>query len=263
MEGSGGGGKELVFERVRFAYDWGTPFALNDFTVGFSPGEVTALLGPNGSGKTTMMKLANRRLVPASGRVLSGGRPLAELTRREVGRSIGFVPQSERIAFDYSILDYVLMGRAPWLSPLAAPGRADAGIAAEAIEEVGLTSLIRRSVRTLSGGQVQLVLLARVLVQSTQVLLLDEASSALDLANKRRFLDIIRSLARRGKTILLSTHEPAVAEAVADRMVLMKGGLVQAAGPASEVFTEANLTSVYETPIRIFSVGERKVVLWT
>mgnify|MGYP000435528433 FL=1 len=115
----------------------------------------------------------------------------------------------------------------------------------------------------MSGGQVQLVLLARVLVQSTQVLLLDEASSALDLANKRRFLDIIRSLARRGKTILLSTHEPAVAEAVADRMVLMKGGLVQAAGPASEVFTEANLTSVYETPIRIFSVGERKVVLWT
>lgn len=253
----------LEFDRVRFLYDNGSPFELSGLTLFFRPGEITALLGPNGSGKTTLMKLANRRLVPESGQIRYGGKPFTELSRRAISRAIGFVPQSEGVAFDYSVLDYVLMGRAPWLSPLAAPGADDAAIAAAAIAEVGLSAMSRRSVRKLSGGQVQLVLLARVLVQSTQVLLLDEASSALDLANKRLFLEIIRSLAARGKTVILSTHEPAVAEAVADQIVLMKNGTVQAAGPSVTVFTEANLSAVYDTPIRIFPIEGRQVVLWT
>ena len=255
--------RTLEFDRVRFLYDNGSPFAITGLTLRFRPGEITALLGPNGSGKTTLMKLANRRLIPESGQVRYDGKPFSDLSRRAISRAVGFVPQSERIAFDYSVFDYVLMGRAPWLSPLAAPGAADAALAEEAIAEVGLTALRDRSVRKLSGGQVQLVLLARVLVQSTQVLLLDEASSALDLANKRLFLEIIRSLAARGKTVILSTHEPAVAEAVADQIVLLKNGTVQAAGPSETVFTEANLSAVYDTPIRIFPIEGRRVVLWT
>ena len=255
--------RTLEFDRVRFLYDNGSPFELSDLTLRFCPGEVTALLGPNGAGKTTLMKLANRRLAPDSGVIRYGGKPFPALSRRAISRAVGFVPQSETIAFDYSVLDYVMMGRAPWLSPLETPGAEDAAIAEAAIAEVGLSALSRRSVRKLSGGQVQLVLLARVLVQSTQALLLDEASSALDLANKRRFLEIIRSLAARGKTIILSTHEPAVAEAVADQVVLMKNGTVRAAGPTAAVFTETNLSEVYDTPIRIYPIDGRKVVLWT
>lgn len=261
----------LTFHDVAFRYgpegiaEHGNPasgFAVRSINCTFGRGEVTALLGPNGSGKTTLMKLANRRITPERGSITIHGVDFRDCSRRDIGQRIGFVPQSERITFDYSVLDYVLMGRAPWLSPLAAPGEADEAIAVAAIERVGLLPYLHRSVLQLSGGQVQLVLLARVLTQQTDVLLLDEASSALDLANKRRFLTILRELASEGKTILLSTHEPEVAEAVADRMVLMKNGTLFAAGSVVEVFTSERLSDVYETPIRIVSVEGRSVVLW-
>lgn len=254
---------ELRFENVSFLYESGAPFGLRDVSLSLRPGSVTALLGPNGSGKTTLMKLANRRLSPTSGRIYYAEKDLSESSRRDVARAVGFVPQAERIAFDYSVLDYVLMGRAPWLSPLAVPSAPDIAIAAQALADVGVETLARRSVRKISGGQLQLVLLARALTQSTQVLLLDEASSALDLANKRRFLTIIRTLAERGKTILLSTHEPAVAESIVDQVILIKNGVIQASGDIENVFTETNLSNIYETELKVIPLDGRKVVLWT
>lgn len=254
---------ELRFENVSFIYEPGAPFGLRDVTLNLRPGSVTALLGPNGSGKTTLMKLANRRLSPTSGRIIYAEKDLSECSRRDVARAVGFVPQAERIAFDYSVLDYVLMGRAPWLSPLSVPTAPDVEIAEKALADVGVEALAGRSVRKLSGGQLQLVLLARALTQSTQILLLDEASSALDLANKRRFLTIIRTLAERGKTILLSTHEPAVAESIADQVVLIKNGVIEASGSIDSVFTEPNLSRIYETELKVIPLDGRKVVLWT
>ncbi len=210
-----------------------------------------------------MLKIANGRLEPETGEVLYGDKPLRQFSRREIGQTISFVPQSERIAFEYTVLEYVCMGRTPWLGPLEQPSDRDLEISAEALRNVGMDGYIDHIVTRLSGGQQQLVLLARALTQETQVLLLDEASSQLDLANKRRFLDIIKRLASEGKSIILSTHEPDVAAAIAEKAVLMKNGHVAVAGPMSQVFTRDILRDVYETPIDLVEINGRKVVLWT
>ena len=253
----------LELKDVRFSYNGSGAFALSGVNIRLRPGQITAVLGPNGSGKTTMLKLANGRLTPDNGQVLLEELPLQKYSRREIGKRISFVPQAEKISFDYTVLEYVSMGRAPWLHPLDKPSEEDYKISRQAVRDVGMEKYIHTYVTRLSGGQAQLILLARALAQHTQILVLDEASSQLDLANKKRFLDILRKLAMDGKTILLSTHEPDVAAAVAQKAVLMENGHVAFAGPMQEVYTAENLERIYQTPIQLIEIEGRKVVLWT
>lgn len=256
---------EVRFELrgINFTYDTGEGFAVADVNLTLQPGQIAAVLGPNGSGKTTMLKLANGRLKPEAGEIRYEGRPLQSYSRREIGQRLGFVPQQEKISFDYTVQEYVSMGRTPWLNPLDVPAKEDLEITAEAVHEVGMDRYLNQKVTKLSGGQLQLVLLARALAQQTGVLLLDEASSQLDLGNKRRFLDILHRLAEQGKSILLTSHEPDFAIAAATKVILMKKGKVLVAGPMDKVLTKDNLETIYETPIELMEIGGRKVVLWT
>ncbi|HOW07806.1 MAG TPA: ABC transporter ATP-binding protein [Flexilinea sp.] len=257
--------KETVLELrdIQFSYGKSDSFSLSSVNIKMHSGQIVVVLGPNGSGKTTILKIANGRLQPDSGGVYLEGNPLKSFSKREIGQRIGFVPQAEKISFEYTNLEYVTMGRTPWLSPLEKPSEKDVEISRKAIREVGMEKFMDSSVTKLSGGQSQLILLARALAQETEILLLDEATSQLDLANKRHFLDIVRNLAATGKTIFLSTHEPDVAAALADKAVLMKSGQVLMAGPMESVFTKENLQRIYETPIEIMQLAGRKVVLWT
>jgi iron complex transport system ATP-binding protein len=226
-------------------------------------GAVVAVLGPNGVGKTTLLLLALGWLRPAAGRVLLDGRPLATFTPRGRGQTMALVPQSEHVPFEYTVLEYVLLGRAPHLPPLGAPGADDMVRAEGSLGRVGLPDFGRRKITTLSGGERELVLVARALAQEPRLLLLDEPTSHLDLANKRRVADVVRDLAASGVTVVLTTHEPDLAAVVASDLVLLRDGSVLAAGPAAQVFDGAGLSATYGIPVQVVEAGGRRVVVWS
>lgn len=252
----------LSFQDVRFVYPLAGKPVFQQLSLEIAPGTVTAILGPNGAGKTTLLHLALGWFKPQAGQVVLQGRPLAQYSRGELGRQMGLVPQNEHTAFEYSLLEYVLLGRAPYLKPLEMPGPADTRIALDALARVGLAGWEGRSIARVSGGERQLVLVARALAQQPRFLLLDEPTSHLDLANKARLVALLRELNAQGATILLTTHEPEVAAALATHIVLMRAGQVLRTGPRAEAFTAEWLSATYGVPVKVASVGERPVVLW-
>lgn len=252
----------LAFHNVRFGYGLNGNTIFQELTLGIMPGTVTAILGPNGAGKTTLLHLALGWLKPQGGQIVLRDRPLADYGRGELGRLIGLVPQSEHNPFEYSLLEYVLHGRAPYLKPLEMPGPEDVRIAQEALARVGLAGWEKRSIARLSGGERQLVLIARALTQEPRLLLLDEPTSHLDLGNKTRLLALLRELVAQGVTIALTTHEPEVAAGLATHLVLMRGGQVLEAGPLPDTFNSAHLSATYGVPVEVAQVNGRQVVLW-
>ncbi|MCX6028805.1 MAG: ABC transporter ATP-binding protein [Chloroflexi bacterium] len=252
----------LAFHDVRFGYGLNGKTVFQELTLEIEAGTVTAILGPNGAGKTTLLHLALGWLKPQAGQITLRDRPLASYGRGELGQLIGLVPQSEHNPFEYSLLEYILLGRAPYLKPLEMPGAEDARIARDALVRVGLAGWEGRSIARLSGGERQLVLIARALTQGPRLLLLDEPTSHLDLGNKARLLALLRDLAAQGVTILLTTHEPEVAAGLATHLVLMRGGQVLQAGPLLETFSSDRLSAAYGVPVEVAQVHGRQVVLW-
>ncbi len=226
-------------------------------------GTVTAILGPNGAGKTTLLHLALGWLRPENGRVLVDGRPLTSRSRRDLGMTIALVPQIERTPFALSVLDYVLLGRAPHLAPLAMPSTRDERIATEAIDEVGLADLRKRPLTTLSGGERQRAMLARAFAQDPRILLMDEPTAHLDVGHKAALAAVLRRRVANGLTVLLTTHEPDVAAALASRLVLMRGGQIRRMGPVPEVFNAIDLSATYGVPIRIGEIDGKQVAMWS
>jgi iron complex transport system ATP-binding protein len=252
----------LRFQDVHFVYPMAGRAVFQHLTLEIAPGTVTAILGPNGAGKTTLLHLALGWLRPQAGQVMLAGRGLMSYSRGELGRGIGLVPQSEHSGFEYSLLEYVLLGRAPYLKPLEIPGPEDVRIAVEAMARAGLAGWESRSMAKLSGGERQLVLIARALAQQPRILLLDEPTSHLDLANKSRLLGLLRDLVTLGVTILLTTHEPEVAAGLATHLVLMRSGQVLRTGPLAETFTSECLSATYGVPVEVERVRGREIVLW-
>lgn len=254
----------LSFQDVAFRYPPASRNGpvLRQLALEIDSGTITAILGPNGVGKTTLLHLALGWLKPESGQIVLAGRPLGSYARSELGRWMGLVPQSEHMPFDYSVLEYVLLGRAPYLRPLEMPGEQDCLVAKQAIERVGLGGLERRAITRLSGGERQLVLVARALAQQPRLLLLDEPTAHLDLSNKSRVLNLLQELATQGVTILITTHEPEVAAAIASHLVLMQRGYTYHVGPLDQVLTAELLSNTYGVPVRVAQVDGQRVVLW-
>ncbi len=251
----------LALQALSFAYAPGAPQVLSDVTIDIPAGSITAILGPNGSGKTTLLRLALGLLSPSSGAIHVAGRPQREWSRRELSRRVGLVPQDELVAFDLSVLEFVLMGRAPFLGLLEMPGEDDRDRARQALATVGIASLERRVVPELSGGERQLVTIARALVQESEILLSDEPTAHLDLANTRRVLDVMRALGRDGRTLVFTTHDPNLATAIADHVVLLRDGRVLAAAPTTEAITAERLGATYGVDVEIVDVRGRPLVI--
>lgn len=252
----------LSFRSVRFGYQRTRPI-LHDVSFALRPGRVTAILGANGAGKTTLLALALGWYQPWDGEIWLGDRPLRSYGRAERGRYLALVPQSEHTPFDYSVLEYVLLGRAPHLPPLAMPTAANYAAALAALNEVGIAALADHPVPQLSGGERQLMLLARAIAQAPRLLLLDEPTAHLDLHNKARLVQIMHSLRGRGVTMLMTSHEPDVVLAVADDVLLMEPGRPPQFGLLDEIFTAEALSRIYDLPIRLVTVDGRQHVLWT
>lgn len=253
----------LSFQGVTFGYQRHKTPVLRDVDFTLQPGRVTAILGPNGAGKTTLLYLALGWLTPWEGQIQLQGKPIRQYTRTERGRWLALVPQTEHTPFDYSVLEYILMGRAPYLPPLGIPTQADYQAAWETLDQVGIAGLADQPVPQLSGGERQLMLLARAVVQNPRLLLLDEPTAHLDLSNKARLVGLLGGLRERGTTLLMSSHEPEVVLALADDVLLVEPQGTTRFGLLDEVFTAETLSRIYGLPIRLVAVDGHKQVLWT
>lgn len=252
----------LVFDRVSFGYEPGAQKVLAEISFDLPAQQVTLLFGPNGCGKTTLLYLTLGWLQPEQGTIWAEGRPLSSLNRRQRGRFMALVPQTEHTPFDYTVLEYVLLGRAPHLPSLAEPGELDIEIALNALGRVGIEALAQQSMRALSGGERQLVLMARALTQQPRLLLLDEPTAHLDLQNTYRLVQVVRQLRRQGITVLMTSHDPQVVLALADQVVILRQGKVFRQGGLDEVFTSEVLQAVYAIPLQIRTVEGRQTIQW-
>ena len=230
---------------VSFAYTAGIP-VLQQVSLGVERGQIVGLLGPNGSGKTTLLRILGGMLKPTSGSVSLDGQPLSALSRRELARRVSVVPQETHAAFDFTVLDIVLMGRYPHLGIFELEGIGDLEIAREALAATGTAELADRRFETLSGGEKQRVIIASAIAQSAGVMLLDEPTASLDLAYQLEVVSLLRGLnGTRSTTMVLCTHDLNLAAAVCHRVVLLKGGRVLASGTTQATLTSDTVFATY------------------
>jgi iron complex transport system ATP-binding protein len=210
-------------------------------------GSFTGLIGPNGCGKTTLLKLLAGVLRPASGTVTLGGRVLADMPRRTAARHVAVVPQDTHPAFDYTALEIVLMGRHPHLGPTQLEGPADLAIAQQALEDTGTLHLASRPFTSLSGGERQRVVIASALAQQPQVLLLDEPTASLDLGYQFEVAALLRRLSREHDvTMVMATHDLNLAASICDSLALLRNGRLLGHGPTAGVLTSGTVRQLYD-----------------
>jgi len=219
-------------------------------------GEIVAVVGANGAGKTTLLRVASGVLRPTAGRALLDGQPVDALPRRELARRLAVVPQELQVAFGFSVGEVVLMGRSPHVGALGFDSRADAEVAREALRRVGIAGLADRSLLELSGGERQLALVARAFAQEPRVLLLDEPTAHLDLRHRLVVAARVREFARGGRAALVVSHDLALAARSCDRMALLAGGRVLAAGAPGEVLTPALLREGFGIEADVVRAGD-------
>jgi iron complex transport system ATP-binding protein len=238
-------GALIEAREARFAYGRG-PEAVSGATLAVERGRMSAVIGANGSGKSTLVRLLCGLLRPTGGEVLFDGRPLASLTPKERSRRIAYVPQTVSTVFPFTALEVVLTGRSPHTTRFRFETERDLAAARAALEAVEAWHLATRPVTELSGGERQMVSLARALAQEPECLLLDEPSSALDLKHRTALVRHLRRLRDgRGMTALVITHDLMLLDPYFDRVFAMRDGVVAASGAPAEVLREELLAEVY------------------
>lgn len=208
-------------------------------------GDFLSVLGANGAGKSTLFRCLLGGLTDYTGAIELDGRDVRTLSRRETAEHIAYIPQIHRPTFGYSVLDTTLMGLTRQLSPFRSPTPEMEKQAMDALEQMGVAQLAERNFATLSGGEQQLVLIARALCQQSDILVMDEPTSSLDYGNQLRVLERVRQLARQGYTVLLSTHDPQHALRFSQKVLALSGGQVAAEGDTAEVLTPELLRRLY------------------
>ena len=249
----------LVVSDLSFSY--GTHQVLHDVTFGVPRGSVCGLFGPNGSGKTTLFRCV-LGLLKGHGEVVIDGRPTKSIRQSELARLVAYVPQDHKPPFPYTVFDVVLMGRTPHMGAgMFRVGRRDADKAMAAITRLGIADLANSSYLELSGGQRQLVLIARALAQETPLMLLDEPTSALDFNNQIKVWQLLTEIATDGTTVVACVHEPNHVSWFCNDVVMMHEGRVLAAGPTRDVFDHARLNTLYDDACDVVQVGEQRMVV--
>ena len=231
---------------------YGSRTALREIELKAAAGELLAIVGPNGAGKSTLLKVLGGMIEPWRGEVAIEGRALSEFDRRSLARIVASVAQENPIAFQFSVLEVVLMGRAPHLGAFHFETPHDVEVARAAVEAFGLSAVAARPVEELSGGERKRVFLARALAQQARIILLDEPAAFLDLRHVAEIFRLFRRLcAERGTAVIATLHDLNAAALYADHVMLLKDGACAAYGSPAEVLTAANLSEVYETEVHV------------
>lgn len=255
-------GRLLVVRDVDFAYP-GQENTLNGvgFTVG--NGELITLLGPNGSGKSTLLNCIMNLLEPQAGSIVLDGLPVARMGHRDIAQRVAYVPQSTNVSFAYTVRDYVAMGRAPFLKMYSSPSPEDYAKVDRALDRLGVSDLAARSYNELSGGQRQLIDVARALVQDPRLILFDEPTSALDYGNQIKVLRMVKELSYEGYAIVMTTHNPDHPILLDSSVCLLDRDGCLTKGTVDEIMQEDRLEAVYQSEmvIRYVEDARRRVCM--
>ncbi len=241
----------MTLEVKDLYFSYGGPPVLDGVSFSAGAGELIAVLGPNGVGKSTLFRCMLGFLTRYRGEIRCDGDEVRSLGARALARRIAYIPQSAAPVFDYTVEEFVVMGAAASMGLLAQPKAAQMAEARETLDALGIGGLARRGYAHLSGGERQLVLLARALVQKAGILIMDEPTANLDYGNQLRVMDTIRGLADKGYTVLLSTHNPDHALQYAARALVLHRGRVLADGAPDRVLTPEVMKTIYGVEVEL------------
>ena len=237
------------------SFSYGGAPVLRDVSFSARGGEVIALLGPNGVGKSTLFRCLLGFLKPTAGEILVSGRGLSSYSRRGLAREIAYIPQSHSPTFNYTVRESVLMGVTARLGPLESPTEEQQSLVMQTLSQLGIAHLAGRGSQNISGGERQLMLIARALVQDARVLIMDEPTANLDYGNSYRVMERIARLGSEGYTVLFSSHDPNQAFRYATRVLALKDGTLLADGAPARVLTEPVLSALYGVSVAVRSVA--------
>ena len=248
----------MSIEVKNLNFSYGDRQVLHDISFRVEKGEFLSILGPNGVGKSTLFRCVLGLLSGYTGEVLVDGINARSFTVREAARHIAYIPQSSHPVFNYSVFDIVLMGRTSGLSTFRNPKKEDTDRCRWALGKIGISHLEQRCFHRLSGGEQQLVLIARALTQDAPVLMLDEPTANLDFGNQLRVLEQARTLAAEGYTVIQTTHHPEQSYQFSDRILAVQNGRVLMEGTPAQVLTEETMKTLYGVDVTVMSLYEDK-----
>lgn len=248
-------------KNLRFSYD--EREVLHDVSFRVEAGEFLSILGPNGVGKSTLFRCVLGLLRDYTGSITVEGRDARSLSIRESAKLIAYIPQSSHPAFNYSVRDIVLMGTTSGLGTFSTPKKEDVRRVDEALERTGISELAERCFHRISGGERQLALIARALVQRAPVLMLDEPTASLDFGNQLLVLNCARELAREGYTVIQTTHNPEQSYMFSDRILALRGGEVLTEGKPGDVLTPDMMQRLYGVEVEVSSLFDDRVRVCT
>lgn len=249
------GTKGFHIRDLRFAY--GSQMSLQHISLDLEPGRFYGLIGPNGSGKTTLLSLLAGHLTPSGGSIALDGQALNRYSTVQRARLLTVVPQSFSLNFDFSVHDVVLMGRHPYLSRFARPSEEDFALVEQSMAAMEIERFRHRSVRRLSGGEKQRVMIARALTQDTAYLLLDEVTANLDLNHSLAIMRLVARLTRDGRTVIAALHDLNLAMAFCDRVIVLQDGRLHGFGPAATTISPTLVKQLYGIDAELCRPGNR------
>jgi iron complex transport system ATP-binding protein len=249
----------ISVKNISFSYDT-VGDTIKNISFNLNKGELIALLGPNGSGKTTILKCLNGTLKPKTGEIYIENYSIKDLSYKEIAKLISVVPQERSAVFSYLVIDIVAMGITPYLSFGRMPTKKDYMEAYTKLEFFNIQDLAEKNYNQLSGGEKQLVLIARSLMQDTDYLIMDEPTSHLDFKNQHLLMKELKKLSENGKGVITALHDPNLALRFCDRIIMVKNGEVICSGEKTEVMNSQNLQILYDVPVSMNKVKDVSII---
>lgn len=239
----------LEVKDLGFRYDRGRPI-FRDVSFEVKQGEILSILGPNGSGKSTLLNCIANLYSPEAGEIFLNGQPMSRMNLREVARVIGYVPQIHTPAYAFTVREFAVMGRTPYIGAFTVPGAEDYRIADEALERMGIAHLRDKPYTEISGGERQQVTIARVIAQKPQLILLDEPTAHLDYGNQHRVVQMARQLAAEGYALIMTTHNPDHAIILNGKVAILNREGELFVGQTAQTLSSETLSSLYGLAIK-------------
>lgn len=249
----------MSIEVSNLSFSYGNRLIIDNIKFKAEDNQLISVLGPNGVGKSTLFRCILGLLKGYKGQILIKGKDIKKLGASEMARLIAYIPQSHFPSFNYSVFDMVLMGTTVQVSSISSPGKKQIELVEKVLDKMGIYQLKDRGYMQISGGERQLVLLARALAQEARILVLDEPTSNLDFGNQVKVMTQIKNLAKEGYTIIQSTHNPDQTFLFSDKIIAMKDGKILKCGKPVDVFSDDLIKSLYEVNVKIQSLYDDKI----